>query len=992
MASFRTRARAVDMLGRQQIAGIPTSISELFKNAHDAYADNAVVDFFRSDRLFVLRDDGIGMTEADYESRWLTLGTESKAGGRTALAPPPQRPGYPARAILGEKGIGRLSVAAIGPQLLMLSRPLRENGLGDLLVSFVHWGLFELPSVNLEEIEIPTVTLPGGLLPAHSDIETVVGWVEENLKALSRTADRDLARRIRGDLDNFRGVDPSALEAALGAPSLADGPGTHFYIRPGSELLSEELSNQDAQEATPLRRMLVGFANTMTPDHPKPALFTAFRDHYTEDAYEDVISEAEFFTPSEFEAADHHIRGHFDEYGQFEGTISVYGGTPEHYKVAWPKARGTKIRSGPFTLNLAYLQGVRADSRLDPTSWAEVSGKLNRYGGLYIYRDNVRVLPYGNSDFDFLDIEVRRAKSASDAFFSYRRMFGVVELTRRHNSELREKAGREGFADNGAYRQFRDVLMNFLYQVAVDFFRDSGGRAERFRAEKAEFNRLDKARVRRTRQTRVRRKELSEGLKTFFEAIDTGRPQSEVAGVLSRLDGRLATAASRDAPSVAAEDLLAAEVQARSSLQEVAETYQIARPRGVGLTRSQTKDWTTYENERARLSEDVFATALQEVETRLSRAGRRIGAVVDRRLRFDEAIQIASVRSRDLVRTARRELDQLSKEMRAHAQDLIRGRTASMDALVNDVVSRASRLDVSSLSDRRFVANRSALEDELADGSRSHIQAISSVTTQLAALAWPNGTAADVTFYDEIEAIETDLEALREQSEQDLELVQLGAAVAVINHEFQGTINAIRRSLRRFKSWSDANPALREPYRDLRASFEHLDGYLKLFTPFQRRLYRSEVEISGAEIGQFLHDVFDPRMGASDVTLTTTEDFASLRFMGYPSVFYPVFVNLVDNALYWLTDYRGDRVITLDTQSDVMIVRDSGPGVPERDRDTIFEFGFSRKPGGTGYGLFISREVLHREGWALELQESRPDAGAEFALRPPTTKKGARVN
>ena len=35
------------MLGRQQIAGIPTAISELFKNAHDAYADNVEADFFR---------------------------------------------------------------------------------------------------------------------------------------------------------------------------------------------------------------------------------------------------------------------------------------------------------------------------------------------------------------------------------------------------------------------------------------------------------------------------------------------------------------------------------------------------------------------------------------------------------------------------------------------------------------------------------------------------------------------------------------------------------------------------------------------------------------------------------------------------------------------------------------------------------------------------------------------------------------------------------
>src|SRR5437016_6345919 len=103
MARFRTRARAVDMLGRQQIAGVPTAISELFKNAHDAYADDAIVDYFRSDRLFVLRDDGIGMTEHEFQERWLTLATDSKvpSSGRQPASP---RPGYPRREILGEKG------------------------------------------------------------------------------------------------------------------------------------------------------------------------------------------------------------------------------------------------------------------------------------------------------------------------------------------------------------------------------------------------------------------------------------------------------------------------------------------------------------------------------------------------------------------------------------------------------------------------------------------------------------------------------------------------------------------------------------------------------------------------------------------------------------------------------------------------------------------------------------------------------------------------
>ena len=66
MATFKTRARTLDMLGRQQIAGIPTAISELFKNAHDAYADHVEIDYYRSDNLFVLRDDGIGMSHEDF--------------------------------------------------------------------------------------------------------------------------------------------------------------------------------------------------------------------------------------------------------------------------------------------------------------------------------------------------------------------------------------------------------------------------------------------------------------------------------------------------------------------------------------------------------------------------------------------------------------------------------------------------------------------------------------------------------------------------------------------------------------------------------------------------------------------------------------------------------------------------------------------------------------------------------------------------------------
>ncbi len=146
--NFRTRARTVDMLGRQQIAGIPTAISELFKNAHDAYADRVEIDYYRSDGLFVLRDDGVGMSRDDFISRWLTIGTESKFDPGQS---PPRDPRKNIRPMLGEKGIGRLAVATIGPQLLVLTRPKTDGSGSELTAAFLNWSIFEWPGIDLEE-------------------------------------------------------------------------------------------------------------------------------------------------------------------------------------------------------------------------------------------------------------------------------------------------------------------------------------------------------------------------------------------------------------------------------------------------------------------------------------------------------------------------------------------------------------------------------------------------------------------------------------------------------------------------------------------------------------------------------------------------------------------------------------------------------------------------------------------------------------------------
>jgi hypothetical protein len=473
MARIRVRARAVDMLGRQQIAGIPTAIHELFKNAHDAYSSRVEVDFFRADRVLVLRDDGIGMTRAEFESRWLTLGTEAKVGANKGEEVPwlaKQRGGR--RPILGEKGIGRLAIAAIGPQVLVLTRAVRDHGrLDDLVAALVHWGLFEIPGIDLDQIEIPIHVLPDGQLPTKADVKALSKQVQANIRSLNREIDKATQDRLIAELDSFS-VDPIDANTFLGGPSLADtGHGTHFYIAPTYPYLEDDVNEVDEDDvASPLQKMLLGFTNTMMPDRPEPPIKAYFRDRRVDGSVTELIAGNRFFSPEEFVSADHHFKGGFDKFGQFTGTVSVYGGNPVRHTINWTAAHNLETECGPFHINIAYVQGLPSESKLPPDSWAEIMAKLKKIGGLYIYRDGNRILPYGNSDFDFLNVERRRTKSAQDWFFSYRRMFGAIEISYLTNPDLVEKAGREGFRQNAAFRQFTAILENFFKTLAVDFF------------------------------------------------------------------------------------------------------------------------------------------------------------------------------------------------------------------------------------------------------------------------------------------------------------------------------------------------------------------------------------------------------------------------------------------------------------------------------------------------------------------------------------------
>lgn len=108
--------------------------------------------------------------------------------------------------------------------------------------------------------------------------------------------------------------------------------------------------------------------------------------------------------------------------------------------------------------------------------------------------------------------------------------------------------------------------------------------------------------------------------------------------------------------------------------------------------------------------------------------------------------------------------------------------------------------------------------------------------------------------------------------------------------------------------------------------------------------------------------------------------------VGAPSVLWDAdmvkraLINLVDNALAALEGRPGAIALSLQAEGDRLRfdVTDNGPGVPEADRERLFEPYFSTKRKGTGLGLAIVRRIAQDHGGDARYEPLDP--GSRFSL------------
>jgi PAS domain S-box-containing protein len=89
--------------------------------------------------------------------------------------------------------------------------------------------------------------------------------------------------------------------------------------------------------------------------------------------------------------------------------------------------------------------------------------------------------------------------------------------------------------------------------------------------------------------------------------------------------------------------------------------------------------------------------------------------------------------------------------------------------------------------------------------------------------------------------------------------------------------------------------------------------------------------------------------------------------------------NLLANAVEHGSTNGSPVTATVGTLPNGFYVADDGPGIPDEDRDQVFEQGYTTSRDGTGMGLAIVRRITAGHGWAIGIADGERDGDGRTA-------------
>ena len=415
------------MLGDQLIRNERIALVELIKNSYDADADQVEVRFenFGDDlstneySSIVIEDNGNGMTPDDIRKSWMNPATPQKylkkQHGKNKT--PVKK-----RIIQGEKGIGRFAIFKLGKSISMTTRCKGYEFESVIQYDFRNFDDdFILEGGQEKEIFLDDIQANYQEINPAKAIRSDHGTLIK-INQIKGNWSKALIKKLCGDISSL--TDP--ISRITGKKTT-----DRFEISIICNGKTEPVEDENLED-------MKGLIEN------KPVLkiqgeFDAERNVFS-------FSKGEGVDTKEIDMEDSRVKGLWVWKQKFDQReIKTY-------------------ECGSFKFNFYifdFSRGISGKYKLD-----QKEKNLLKKHRIYLYRDSIRVYPYGDPDDDWLNIDVFRGTGKIGDFFSNDQVVGWIDISQKDNPNLRDKTNREGLIEKGnAVSDFVGLIQTILSYI-----------------------------------------------------------------------------------------------------------------------------------------------------------------------------------------------------------------------------------------------------------------------------------------------------------------------------------------------------------------------------------------------------------------------------------------------------------------------------------------------------------------------------------------------
>jgi signal transduction histidine kinase len=434
--SMRPYARLLTMLGEQLIKNERIALAEIIKNSYDADADWVKITFQDFDGNFgrtdkskiIIEDNGHGMTEDIIKNHWLNPATPEKLNRKNK-----NNKTAKGRIIQGEKGIGRFAMLKLGKKISVITRPKSESIEYKIEYDFSLYDNDFLTEKG-EKKELFLDELRVSLTERKPFF-----FVEKNVILGTQKKKRELFGTyieiscIKDDWNETKVV--NIFNDTKKLTSI-------FFEKASDDFQVFFYQNEDCLK---------------------------FRQDYWEKLNNLLGNKTVFkiengcFNDKEM-VFTYEINGKSKKLNITDPEITGLKIFNKWFGEGAEKLKSRKLECGPF--NFAFYI-------FDFSSKAEAKYSLDREDKkiikdhrIYLYRDGLRVYPYGEPGDDWLQIDVYRGTIAAGDFLSNDQVVGYIDISQKSNPKLKDKTNREGLIEEGnALDDFIILIQTFLTYI-----------------------------------------------------------------------------------------------------------------------------------------------------------------------------------------------------------------------------------------------------------------------------------------------------------------------------------------------------------------------------------------------------------------------------------------------------------------------------------------------------------------------------------------------